>query len=120
LNAANPWRLYRLKADGSCPWNALPLRPDHWRGDYQGNAAAQTNRNFGRRNNPGNAEPVQPGLRGSHNTRNPVSGRSVNRCSDDVAVAGSIVINRHWEGFAEYGFNFDDVHIVAAGVGFRF
>jgi hypothetical protein len=38
----------------------------------------------------------------------------------NAVVGGSIVINRHWEGFTEYGFNFDDVHIVAAGVGFRF
>jgi hypothetical protein len=38
----------------------------------------------------------------------------------NASVGGSIVINGHWEGFAEYGFNFDDVHIVAAGLTFRF
>jgi hypothetical protein len=38
----------------------------------------------------------------------------------NVTVGGSIVINRHWDGFAEYGFNLDDVHIVAAGITFRF
>jgi len=28
--------------------------------------------------------------------------------------------NKRWELFAEYGFNFDDVHVVAAGLSFRF
>ena len=38
----------------------------------------------------------------------------------NAVAGGSVVLDRHWDCFAEYGFNFDDVHIVAAGITYRF
>jgi hypothetical protein len=38
----------------------------------------------------------------------------------NAVIGGSVVFGRHWDCFAEYGFNLDDVHIVAAGVTYRF
>lgn len=38
----------------------------------------------------------------------------------NAVVGGSVVFGRRWDCFVEYGFNFDDVHIVAAGVTYRF
>jgi hypothetical protein len=38
----------------------------------------------------------------------------------NALVGGNVTLFRRWELFAEYGFNFDDVHIVAAGLSFRF
>lgn len=38
----------------------------------------------------------------------------------NASVGGSVVLSRHWEWFAEYGFNFDDVHMVATGLTLRF
>lgn len=38
----------------------------------------------------------------------------------NMTVGASAVLGRHWDMFAEYGFNFDDVHIVATGFTFRF
>ncbi len=32
----------------------------------------------------------------------------------------SAALNQHWEGFAEYGFNFDDVKVLATGLTYRF
>ena len=38
----------------------------------------------------------------------------------NLAVGGSVVLSKHWDAFLEYGFNFDDVNIIATGVTFRF
>jgi hypothetical protein len=38
----------------------------------------------------------------------------------NMVVGGSVVLGRHWDTFLEYGFNFEDVHIVATGITFRF
>jgi hypothetical protein len=38
----------------------------------------------------------------------------------NAMVGGSFVLGRRWDLFVEYGFNLDDVHIVATGVTFRF
>jgi hypothetical protein len=38
----------------------------------------------------------------------------------NMTLGASVVLGRHWDIFAEYGFNFDDVHIVATGLTFRF
>jgi hypothetical protein len=38
----------------------------------------------------------------------------------NATVGLSVVLQQHWDVFAEYGFNFDDVHIVATGFTFRF
>jgi len=38
----------------------------------------------------------------------------------NALVGANVTVFKRWELFAEYGFNFDDVHVVAAGVSFRF
>ena len=38
----------------------------------------------------------------------------------NMVVGGSVVLGRNWDCFLEYGFNFDDVNIVATGLTFRF
>lgn len=38
----------------------------------------------------------------------------------NASVGGSVAFSKQWEGMLEYGFNFDDVHIIAAGLTFRF
>lgn len=38
----------------------------------------------------------------------------------NASVGGSVAFSRHWEWFGEYGFNFDDVRMVATGFTFRF
>ncbi len=38
----------------------------------------------------------------------------------NALIGGNVTLFRRWEAFVEYGFNFDDVHIVAAGLSFRF
>ena len=38
----------------------------------------------------------------------------------NASVGASVAFSRQWEGFAEYGFNLDDVHLFATGVTFRF
>jgi hypothetical protein len=38
----------------------------------------------------------------------------------NALVGANVTVFKRWELFAEYGFNFDDVHIVAGGVSFRF
>ena len=37
----------------------------------------------------------------------------------NALIGGNVTLFRRWEAFAEYGFNFDDVHIVAGGLSFR-
>ena len=36
------------------------------------------------------------------------------------SIGGSVAFSKHWEGMAEYGFNFDDVKILVAAVTYRF
>jgi hypothetical protein len=38
----------------------------------------------------------------------------------NASVGTSFALSKQWEGMLEYGFNFDDVHIFAAGMTFRF
>ncbi len=38
----------------------------------------------------------------------------------NASVGASFGLSKQWEGMLEYGFNFDDVHIFAAGLTFRF
>lgn len=38
----------------------------------------------------------------------------------NASVGGSVALSRHWELFAEDGFNFDDVRLFATGLTFRF
>ncbi|NJO55360.1 MAG: hypothetical protein HC834_02270 [Rhodospirillales bacterium] len=38
----------------------------------------------------------------------------------NASVGTSIAFSRRWECFAEYGFNFDDVQVIATGLTFRF
>jgi hypothetical protein len=38
----------------------------------------------------------------------------------NASVGTSIGFSKQWEGMLEYGFNFDDVHVFAAGLTFRF
>jgi hypothetical protein len=38
----------------------------------------------------------------------------------NALIGGNVTLFRRWEAFVEYGFNFNDVHIVAAGLSFRF
>jgi hypothetical protein len=38
----------------------------------------------------------------------------------NASIGGSVALSRHWELFAEYGFNFDDVRLFAGGLTFRF
>ena len=38
----------------------------------------------------------------------------------NALVGGNITLFRRWEAFFEYGFNFNDIQIVAAGLSFRF
>jgi hypothetical protein len=38
----------------------------------------------------------------------------------NALVGANVTLFRRWEAFAEYGFNFDDVHVVAVGLSFRF
>ncbi len=38
----------------------------------------------------------------------------------NMVVGASVVLNENWEGFLEYGFNFDDVNMIATGLTFRF
>ena len=38
----------------------------------------------------------------------------------NALVGGNVTLFRRWEAFFEYGFNFNDIQIVAAGLSFRF
>lgn len=38
----------------------------------------------------------------------------------NALIGGNATLFRRWEVFAEYGFNFSDVHVVTAGLSFRF
>jgi hypothetical protein len=38
----------------------------------------------------------------------------------NASVGASVAFSRHWEWFAEYGFNLDDVRVFATGLTFRF
>ena len=38
----------------------------------------------------------------------------------NALIGGNVTLFRRWEAFFEYGFNFNDIHIVAAGLSFRF
>jgi hypothetical protein len=38
----------------------------------------------------------------------------------NASVGTSVAFSKHFECFAEYGFNLDDVQMVAAGLTFRF
>jgi hypothetical protein len=38
----------------------------------------------------------------------------------NALIGGNVTVFKRWEAFAEYGFNGNDVHIVAAGLSFRF
>lgn len=38
----------------------------------------------------------------------------------NASVGAQVGLSKQWEGMLEYGFNFDDVHIFAAGLTFRF
>ena len=38
----------------------------------------------------------------------------------NALVGMNAAVFKRWEVFAEYGFNFDDVHVVAFGLSFRF
>jgi hypothetical protein len=38
----------------------------------------------------------------------------------NASVGSSVVLSKHWECFGEYGFNFDDVRLLALGLTFRF
>jgi hypothetical protein len=38
----------------------------------------------------------------------------------NASVGASVVLSRHWECFAEYGFNLDDVRLFTTGLTFRF
>jgi len=38
----------------------------------------------------------------------------------NASVGASVVLSRHWECFAEYGFNLDDVRLFATGLTLRF
>jgi hypothetical protein len=38
----------------------------------------------------------------------------------NASVGASVGLSRRWECFAEYGFNFDDVKVIATGITFRF
>jgi hypothetical protein len=38
----------------------------------------------------------------------------------NALIGGNVTVFKRWEAFAEYGFNGNDVPIVAAGLSFRF
>jgi hypothetical protein len=38
----------------------------------------------------------------------------------NALVGANVTLFKRWEAFLEYGFNFNDVHVVAAGLSFRF
>ena len=38
----------------------------------------------------------------------------------NALIGGNVTLFKRWEAFLEYGFNGNDVHIVAAGLSFRF
>ena len=38
----------------------------------------------------------------------------------NALVGGNVTLFKRWEGFVEYGFNFDDVQVITAGLSFRF
>ena len=57
--------------------------------------------------------PLPFGVSASRLTRGPL-------IRGTLRLALRAVISRHWECFAEYGFNLDDVHVFATGLTFRF